>query len=113
MIRSAVENVLRNAIRYTKEGTAVEVSLLNTNGQATVKIVDHGDGVPDSELANLFRPFYRVGEARDRGSGGTGLGLAFAQQAILAHDGRINARNEADGLSVEILLNCVRTNGKV
>ncbi|MDI1243401.1 MAG: ATP-binding protein [bacterium] len=113
LIRSAVENVLRNAIRYTKEGTAVEVSLANTNGKATVLIVDHGEGVPESELANLFRPFYRVGEARDRGSGGTGLGLAIAQQAILAHDGKISAKNQSDGLAVEIVLNCVRTNGKV
>jgi two-component system sensor histidine kinase CpxA len=113
LIRSAVENVLRNAIRYTKEGTAVEVSLTNANGNAIVRIVDHGAGVPESELANLFRPFYRVGEARDRGSGGTGLGLAIAQQAILAHEGKIAARNEGDGLTVEIVLNSVKTNGKV
>ncbi len=113
LIRSAVDNVLRNAIRYTKEGSAVEVSLTNANGKATVRIVDHGEGVPESELANLFRPFYRVGEARDRGSGGTGLGLAIAQQAILAHDGKISATNEGDGLAVEIVLNCVKSNGKV
>ncbi|MEQ1764871.1 MAG: ATP-binding protein, partial [Pyrinomonadaceae bacterium] len=112
LIRSAVENVLRNAIRYTKEGTAVEVSLANGNGKATVRIVDHGEGVPEEELANLFRPFYRVGEARDRGSGGTGLGLAIAQQAILAHDGKINAKNEGDGLVVEIVLDCVKVSGK-
>ncbi|MEO5858956.1 MAG: ATP-binding protein [Pyrinomonadaceae bacterium] len=112
LIRSAVENVLRNAIRYTKEGTAVEVSLTNNNGKATIRIVDHGEGVPEAELANLFRPFYRVGEARDRGSGGTGLGLAIAQQAILAHDGKINAKNEGDGLAVEIVLDSVKVNGK-
>ena len=113
LIRSAVENVLRNAIRYTKEGTAVEVSLTNSNGKAKVRIVDHGEGVPEVELANLFRPFYRVGEARDRGSGGTGLGLAIAQQAILAHDGKIAAKNEGDGLAVEIVLDCVKVNGKL
>ena len=112
LIRSAVENVLRNAVRYTKEGTSVDVSLVSSGGKATVQIVDHGDGVPDSELSNLFRPFYRVGEARDRGSGGTGLGLAIAEQAILAHNGKITAKNEGDGLSVEIVLNCVAQNGK-
>jgi two-component system sensor histidine kinase CpxA len=112
LIRSAVENVLRNAIRYTKEGTAVEVSLANVNGKATVRIVDHGEGVPEVELANLFRPFYRVGEARDRGSGGTGLGLAIAQQAIIAHDGKITAKNEGDGLAVEIVLDSAKVNGK-
>ena len=111
LIRSAVENVLRNAVRYTKEGTAVEVSLAANNGKATVRIVDHGEGVPEQELANLFKPFYRVGEARDRGSGGTGLGLAIAEQAILAHDGSIFAKNEGDGLAVEIVLNTVSQNG--
>lgn len=110
LIQSAVENVLRNAVRYTREGTAVDVSLTSNNGHATVSIKDHGGGVPQDELENLFRPFYRVGEARDRGSGGTGLGLAIAEQAIKAHNGTINARNEDDGLVVEIALNCV--NGK-
>ncbi|MGQ0541080.1 MAG: ATP-binding protein [Blastocatellia bacterium] len=106
LIRSAVENVLRNAVRYTKEGTDVDVSLVNENGFATVSVLDHGNGVPEEELANLFRPFYRVGEARDRGSGGTGLGLAIAEQAIRAHKGSIVARNHGDGLVVEIRLDC-------
>lgn len=107
LLRSAVENVLRNAVRYTREGTEVEVSLSNTNGKAVLRVTDHGSGVPDAELVNLFRPFYRVGEARDRGSGGTGLGLAIAEQAIKLHRGTISARNTHDGLEVEIGLNCV------
>lgn len=107
LIRSAVENVLRNAVRYTREGTKVEVSLSNGSGRARLTIVDHGGGVPEAELANLFRPFYRVGEARDRGSGGTGLGLAIAEQAIIAHKGSIAASNTEDGLKVDIVLDCV------
>ncbi len=107
LIRSAVENVLRNAVRYTREGTDVEVSLSNGGGMATLRVADHGSGVPEAELSNLFRPFYRVGEARDRGSGGTGLGLAIAEQAIKLHKGSISARNTSDGLEVEIRLNCV------
>lgn len=107
LLRSAVENVLRNAVRYTGEGTDVEVSLSNGNGRATLRVVDHGTGVPEAELENLFRPFYRVGEARDRGSGGTGLGLAIAEQAIIAHKGTIAARNTDDGLMVEIGLDCL------
>ncbi|HMQ04268.1 MAG TPA: ATP-binding protein [Pyrinomonadaceae bacterium] len=107
LIRSAVENVLRNAVRYTKEGTEVTVSLERRNGSAALKVVDQGNGVPESELDKLFRPFYRVGEARDRGSGGTGLGLAIAEQAILAHNGTISARNTGDGLAVEITLKCL------
>ncbi|MGD9561305.1 MAG: ATP-binding protein [Pyrinomonadaceae bacterium] len=107
LIRSAVENVLRNAVRYTREGTDVEVSLVNGGGRAKLTVADHGGGVPDAEMENLFRPFYRVGEARDRGSGGTGLGLAIAEQAIKLHKGTIGARNTADGLAVEIQLNCI------
>ena len=106
LIRSAVENVLRNAVRYTKEGTEVEVSLSNGGGNAVLRVLDHGGGVPEAELSNLFRPFYRVGEARDRGSGGTGLGLAIAEQAIRAHQGTITARNTVDGLQVDITLAC-------
>ncbi len=106
LVSSAVENVLRNAVRYTRDGTTVDVSLTSKDGKATVTVRDHGGGVPEDELTNLFRPFYRVGEARDRGSGGTGLGLAIAEQAIKAHKGRIAARNEDGGLIVEMSFDC-------
>lgn len=106
LIQSAVENVLRNAVRYTKDGTEVEVSLSNGGGNAVLRVVDHGGGVPEAELSNLFKPFYRVGEARDRGSGGTGLGLAIAEQSIRIHKGSIKAGNTADGLEIEITLAC-------
>lgn len=102
LLRSAIENVLRNAVKYTKEGTAVDVSLSARNGDAVLKISDHGGGVPEEELPNLFRPFYRVGEARERKTGGTGLGLAIADRAIKAHKGEIVARNYNGGLQVEI-----------
>ena len=104
LLRSAVENVLRNAVRYTDEKTAVEVSLRNVNGNAVIDIRDHGGGVPEDELENLFRPFYRVGEARERKSGGVGLGLAIAQRAVFAHKGSIKAKNTGKGLQVEIKL---------
>lgn len=104
LLRSAVENVLRNAARYTAEGTKVSVGLNAENGKAVIDVVDHGSGVPEGELKNLFKPFYRVSEARDRGSGGIGLGLAIAEQAVLAHGGTINAANTGDGLSVRIEL---------
>lgn len=111
LIHSAIENILRNAVRYTKEGTAVEVSLSNGNGRAEITIADHGEGVPEVELKNLFKPFYRVEEARDRGSGGTGLGLAIAEQAVKLHKGTISAKNTADGLEVEIVLAAMPKNG--
>ena len=104
LLRSAIENVLRNAVRYTAEGTVVDVSLVRQNGHSVLQVSDHGGGVPDDELANLFRPFYRVGEARERKTGGIGLGLAIAERAIKAHKGTIAARNTGDGLLVEIRL---------
>jgi two-component system sensor histidine kinase CpxA len=106
LLRSAIENVLRNAVRYTDENTSVNVTLLKKNGNAVVTVSDSGGGVPEEELANLFRPFYRVGEARERKTGGIGLGLAIAERAIQAHGGTITARNENGGLSVEITLKC-------
>jgi signal transduction histidine kinase len=104
LLRSAVENVLRNAVRYTKEGTSVEISLTNGDRQAKIAVRDCGGGVPNEELENLFRPFYRVGEARERKTGGIGLGLATAERAVHAHKGAIQAQNTKDGLEVEIKL---------
>jgi two-component system sensor histidine kinase CpxA len=70
-----------------------------------VAIRDYGPGVPESELVNIFRPFYRVTEARDRQSGGVGLGLAIADRVIRIHGGTIRAQNVTpQGLLIEILL---------
>ena len=108
LLRSAIENVLRNAVRYTPEGTAVDVSLRTVNGHAIVSVADHGGGVPDAELPHLFKPFYRVGEARERKTGGIGLGLAIAERAVNAHKGTIKASNLDGGLQVEIQLDTVK-----
>ena len=111
LLRSAIDNVVRNAIRYTADATQVNVSLHTNNGHAIVKVRDHGGGVPQDELENLFRPFYRVGQARERKTGGTGLGLAIAQRAVAVHGGTITAQNVEDGLEVQIVLNTSATNG--
>ncbi|HQU83052.1 MAG TPA: ATP-binding protein [Pyrinomonadaceae bacterium] len=103
LLRSAVENVLRNALRYTKD--VVDVSLEKDKSNVVVKIRDHGEGVPENELDKLFKPFYRVAEARERTSGGVGLGLAIAEQAVTSHKGKIYAKNaDGGGLEVEIKL---------
>jgi two-component system sensor histidine kinase CpxA len=104
LLRSAIENVLRNAVRYTKEETAVEVSIVKQNKRAVVSVRDYGAGVPEEELEKLFRPFYRVHAARERKTGGIGLGLAIAERAVHAHQGTIKARNTEEGLAVEISL---------
>ncbi len=103
LLRSAVENVVRNAVRYTGPGTQVEITLECRNGTAEIAVRDHGSGVPDSELPNLFRPFYRLTGARERQTGGTGLGLAITDRAVRLHGGRVEAANApGGGLSVKI-----------
>lgn len=109
LLRSAIENVVRNAVRHTAEGTEVEIVLScgDVNGEryATVKVRDHGKGVPEESMEDIFRAFYRVEHARDRKSGGTGLGLAIAARAVRLHGGTIKANNTPDGgLNVEIKL---------
>ncbi len=103
LLRSAVENVLRNGLRYTSE--TVEVFVARAKAEIIIKIRDYGKGVPEEELEYLFKPFYRVSQARERKSGGVGLGLAIAEQAVQSHKGRITAQNAQDGgLIVEIRL---------
>ena len=108
LLRSAAENVIRNAVRYTAPGTAVEVRLDCQHGDsgdaATIRVSDRGPGVPDAELSNIFRPFYRVADARDRESGGVGLGLAIAERVARVHGGSIHAENRAGG-GLEVVLN--------
>ena len=110
LLRSAVENVVRNAVRFTPEGTAVEVALQRQNGArdryAVISVRDHGKGVPEDALERIFRPFYRAEDARDRQSGGgTGLGLAITERAVRMHGGSVVATNAKDGgLSVEMRL---------
>jgi two-component system sensor histidine kinase CpxA len=93
-----VENVLRNAIRYTPAGSAISVELQRAEpGKARITVRDRGPGVPEESLARLFEPFYRVNDARDRDSGGAGLGLAITRQVVKAHGGSVSAANCADG----------------
>jgi len=105
LLRSAIENVVRNAVRYTSEGTAIEISLLNTPIEAVISVRDYGAGLPESELEAIFRPFYRVSGARERESGGTGLGLSITEHSVRLHDGQVRAYNAPDtGLIVEMRL---------
>ena len=109
LLRSAIENIVRNALRYTGEETQVEISLDRTSRDdrpyAHITVRDHGPGVPEEALEELFRPFYRVGDARDRQSGGTGLGLAIAERIIRLHGGTLTASNVREGgLQMEVYL---------
>jgi two-component system sensor histidine kinase CpxA len=109
LLHSAIENVVRNAMRYTREGTDVDMRLEcldNANGrEACIRVSDHGPGVPELALDKLFRPFYRVDTARERQTGGIGLGLAITDRAVRLHGGSVRAVNRpGGGLVVEIRL---------
>lgn len=97
LVRSAFDNVIRNAVRHTAEATAVEVAIEYDQQRAEITFRDHGPGVPEEHLESLFEPFSRVTEARERSTGGAGLGLAIARRAIEVHDGTVTARNHPDG----------------
>jgi len=105
--RQALDNPVRNATRYTAVGTSVEITLLEKNYEksrgAHIEIRDHGSGVPESELHNIFRPFFRIDDSRDRQSGGAGVGLAIADRAERLHGGSLRAFNAPDeGLVMEM-----------
>jgi two-component system sensor histidine kinase CpxA len=104
LLRRAIENVMRNAIRHAPPDSKIEVSLGNGGGRAKVRVRDYGPGVPEDALPRLFDPFYRVDTDRNRGSGGVGLGLSIARRAVELHHGSLRASNASPGLLVEIEL---------
>ncbi len=109
LLYSAIENVVRNAARYTREGTSAEISLERSlspgRREAVIRVFDSGSGVPEDALDKLFRPFYRIDDARGRQTGGAGLGLAITDRAVRLHGGSVKASNRPEGgLQVEIRL---------
>jgi two-component system sensor histidine kinase CpxA len=109
LLGRAIENVIRNAIAYTAEGTAVEIQLSNQSHDGTSLVVlevkDHGPGVPETVLQSIFHPFYRLDGSRRRSTGGFGVGLAITERSVQLHGGEVVARNAAEGgLIVEMRL---------
>lgn len=104
LLRRAIENVLRNAIRYAPEATDVELTLKKSGLAAVVSIRDFGSGVPEELLPKIFQPFFRADDSRDSATGGVGLGLAIARRAVDLHRGQIEARRAHPGLLVNITL---------
>ena len=104
LLRRAIENVVRNGIRYTPGGAAVDVKLGATKEAARITVRDYGPGVPQDVLPKIFQPFFRVDDSRDTSTGGVGLGLAIAYRAIGLHHGKLWAENATPGLAVWIEL---------
>ena len=105
-ISSAIENIIRNAIRFTPEESSIEVTLEQVDSQVVIRVRDYGPGVPEDTLESLFDPFFRVDETRGKENNGTGLGMAIAHGAVSFHKGTIVASNASPGLQVEIRTTC-------
>lgn len=97
LLRSAIENVVRNALLHAGKTPRVEAALQVAGKQIKITIRDFGPGVPAEALDKLFNPFYRVAEARDRQSGGVGLGLSITERAMKVHGGEVAAENAPGG----------------
>ena len=102
LLRRAIENVVRNAIRYSPERSTIDVCLSGEANTQQITIRDYGSGVPEDTLTRIFDPFFRVEEARDPLGGGAGLGLSIAKRAVQVHHGTITAENSLPGLRVRI-----------
>ena len=108
LLRRAVENVLRNGIRYSPEKSPIELDFGENADDVIISIRDYGPGVPDEALARIFDPFFRVEEARNTNGGGSGLGLSIAKRAVHVHRGSIIAENATPGLRVTITIPLTR-----
>ena len=105
LIQRAVENVIRNALKYTGEGTMITVRILSESDGIRITVDDQGPGVPPNAIGQIFEPFYRVSDSRSTQSGSGGIGLAIAERSIRLHGGSMTARNrDGGGLRIEIVL---------
>ena len=104
-LKSAVENVVRNALVYGDPAQPIEVRLEAGADAAVVRVLDRGPGVPPEELAKIFEPFFRADKSRDHAHGGQGIGLAITARVMELHAGSVEARNrEGGGLEVTLKL---------
>src|SRR5690606_3074012 len=103
-LKSAIENVVRNAVAHGGVGKPVEVTLSGTTKEVRIVVRDHGPGVPAEDVERIFEPFFRVDPSRDQ-AGGQGIGLAITARVMELHGGSATARNCPDGgLEVELVV---------
>jgi signal transduction histidine kinase len=104
LLRRAIENVVRNGIRYSPKQSTVWLTVEENEREAIVAVRDSGPGVPEDALLRIFDPFFRVEEARNANGGGSGMGLSIAKRAVQLHHGSIVAENAHPGLRVQITI---------
>jgi two-component system sensor histidine kinase CpxA len=110
LLTRVLDNVLRNAIEYSLVDGRIDVEVRQDGGEAVVAVRDYGTGVPDSMLASIFEPFFRVDESRESSTGGLGLGLAIVKRTVLLHGGSVTARNAGPGLIITVRLPIAASN---
>lgn len=105
LLSRALSNVFRNSIRYAGHAGPIEISAREEDGFAMVRVSDRGPDIPTKDLEAVFEPFYRPAMARERETGGVGLGLAIIKTCVAACQGTVRCRNlNPTGLQVEITL---------
>lgn len=97
-------NLIKNAVNYSKENTDIDISILNKENQATVKITNKGKQIPKEKLDKIFEKFYRLDSSRTSKTGGSGLGLAIAKEIVELHGGRIYAESDMKETTFSIIL---------
>ncbi len=106
-MQSALENIIRNAVHYTDANTCIDISIKyskENKGEIKIDIKDEGPGIPEEDIPYIFDPFYRVDPARNRKTGGYGVGLAIVRRVINNHNGKVTARNLKKGLCITVTL---------
>ena len=102
LMRRALENVIRNAVRFSPHDQTIDIHMVEQINVAVIAIRDRGPGVEQQFLSSIFDPFFRTDSALDVSGGGVGLGLAIAKRAVQLHGGTIQAKNTDPGLQVWI-----------
>jgi two-component system OmpR family sensor kinase len=111
-IRQVVTNLMGNALRFTPPGSPLELVVTHNDGSknATISIVDHGEGIPKQLREKIFERFYRADNSRARETGGSGLGLAIVASIVKAHSGDIKVTaTKGGGATFSVSLPVIHT----
>lgn len=97
-IRQVLVNLIENAKRFSPNKGSIEIAIgQKTEGELTLEVIDHGEGIPKQLRDKVFERFYRADNSRNRDTGGTGLGLAIVKEIVTLHKGRIEVRETPGG----------------